>query len=56
MIFYLTQPLVGPTVEGIHYALKTLLSHFLPERAVAKRDLEDTANIIPKALVFPKFC
>jgi len=55
MIFYLTRTLVGPTVEGVHYTLKTFLDHFLPERAVAKRDLEDTANVIAEALIFPKF-
>jgi hypothetical protein len=48
--------LVGPTVEGIHYALKTLLDCFLPERTVIKRDLKDTADVIPKALIFPEFC
>ena len=55
MIFYLTRTLVGPTVEGVHYTLKTLLDHCLPERTIAKHDLENAANIIAKALIFPKF-
>jgi hypothetical protein len=42
-------------VKGVHYALKTLLDHFLPERTVAKRDFKDTANVIPEALIFPEF-
>jgi len=56
MIFYLTRTLVGPTMEGIHYALKTLLDRLLLERTVAKRDLKDTADVIPEALIFPEFC
>jgi hypothetical protein len=55
MILYLTRTLVGPTVEGIHYALKTLLDRFLLEQTVAKCDVKDAANVIPEALILPEY-
>jgi hypothetical protein len=56
MVSHLARTFVGPTVERIHYALKVLLDHRLPKRTVAERDLEDTANVVPEALIFPEFC
>jgi hypothetical protein len=52
----LTGMLVCPTVKGIDNALETLLHHLLSKGTIAKCDLKHTVNVVPKALILPKFC
>jgi hypothetical protein len=52
----LTGTLMCPTVEGVDSALETILDHILSKGTTAKRDLEHTINVIPEALILPKFC
>ena len=60
MVFQLTGMFVGPTVERIDDALKAFLGHFIFQRTVAKCDIEDAVDVIPKTLIlsehFQDFC
>ena len=55
MILDLTGTFVCPTVKGINNALEALLDHILSKGTVAKRDLEHTVDVVPEALILPKF-
>jgi hypothetical protein len=45
---------VGPAMEGINNALKTLPGHFASKRTVAKGGLERAVDVIPEALILPE--
>ena len=54
MVFQLAGTLVCPAVESINDQLKAILGHFLSQRTVAERDIEDTVDVITDALILPE--
>jgi len=46
---------VSPAMEGVDDQLKAILGHFLSQRAVAERGIEDTVNVITNALVLSEY-
>ena len=45
---------MGPTVERVDDQLKVILGHFLSQRTVAERGIEDTVDVITDALILPE--
>ena len=45
---------MSPTVERIDDTLKAFLVRFIFQRTVAKCDIEDAVDVIPKTLILPK--
>jgi hypothetical protein len=45
---------VSPTVERIDDTLKAFLVRFIFQRTVAKCDIKDAVDVIPKTLILPK--
>ena len=60
MVFQLTGTFVSPIVERINDTLKVFLVSFIFQRTVAKCDIEDAVDVIPKTLIlsehFQDFC
>ncbi len=45
---------MGPAVEHVNDQLKVILVHFLSQRTVAERDIEDTVDVIADTLILPE--
>jgi hypothetical protein len=46
---------MSPAVKGVNNTLKALFDHFMSQRAVAKRDFECAIDVVPEALIVPKY-
>ena len=50
----MTGTFVNPTMERVDDTLKAFLGRFIFQRTLAKCDVEDAVNVIPKTLILPE--